>query len=413
MTFTAEDARRARAAFPALTREQDGTPLAFLDSPGGTQVPEVVIAAIAAGYRRCNVNVGGAFETSREAEDAVWQARTALADLLGTPSPREISLGANMTTLNFALSRAIGRELRRGDEVIVTQLDHEANRGPWLRLAEHGVIIKDVRITRDGQIDLQDFQRQLSARTRLVAVTLASNALGTVPDLAPIREGARAHGALLVCDAVHYAAHFPVDFMALGCDFLLCSAYKFYGPHIGVLASRPGLLETLDTDRLRVQKQAAPTRIETGTLNHPAVLGVTAAIDFLAAFGAGETRRARLVTAMQRIGAYEHTLAWQLAEQLAMLPGVTLHGPSLQVSPRAPTLSISLGDLPPARAAQALAARGLQVWHGHFYAQAVVEALDLTATGGLLRTGFALYNTTEEVDRLVQALRATLRGDTA
>lgn len=409
MTFTAEHARRARQAFPALARELQGTPLAFLDSPGGTQVPEAVIGAIADGYRRWNVNVGGAFTTSREAEDAMWHARAALADLLGVPSPREISLGANMTTLNFALSRALGRELRRGDEVIVTQLDHEANRGPWLRLADGGAVVKEVRITRDGRLDLDDFQRQLSPRTRLVAVTLASNALGTVTDIAPLREGARAQGALLICDAVHYAAHFPVDFVALGCDFLLCSAYKFYGPHVGVLASRPGLLETLDTDRLRVQRQSAPYRIETGTLNHPALAGVTAAVDFLAGWGSGDTRRTRLVSAMQGIGAYEHGLALQLAKALATLPGVILHGPAVDTLPRAPTVSISFSGVSPEQAAQALAAQGLQVWHGHFYAQAVVEALGLAGTGGLLRTGFALYNTADEVTRLAEALRVLLQ----
>ncbi|MGD9601510.1 MAG: cysteine desulfurase-like protein [Gammaproteobacteria bacterium] len=404
MSFSSADCARARRDFPALARDFDGQPLAFLDSPGGTQVPQPVIDAIAHGYRTCNVNVGGAFATSEEVAAAVTAARAAAADLLGASSPDTISFGANMTTLNFALAHALGRRLQPGDEIIVTALDHEANRGPWLTLAERGAVIREVPLQADGTLNPEDFARRLNARTRIVALGLASNALGTVPDVRAVRALCRGTGAVLVCDAVHYAAHFPVDVAALDCDFLLCSAYKFYGPHVGLLYSRPGLLDALDTDCLRTQKQTAPYRIETGTLNHPAVMGVTAAVDYLARFGTGDSRRTRLQDAMQAIGAYEHALAARYARAVASLRGVRRWGPELAVSPRAPTVSITLAGHRPESVARTLAAAGIQVWHGHFYALRVLESLDLVAAGGLLRTGFALYNTDEEVDRLVASL---------
>jgi len=406
MSYTLDDCERARGDFPALARTLDDQPLAFLDSPGGTQVPQAVIDAIADGYRRCNVNVGGAFETSREAGTALYEARAAIADFLGAPSSREISFGANMTTLNFALSHALGRRLRVGDEIVITQLDHEANRGPWLKLAERGAQIREVRLTPDGRLDVAEFARAVTPRTRIVALGLASNALGTVTAVHGVRELCREVSALLVCDAVHYAAHFPVDVVALDCDFLLCSAYKFYGPHVGILYSRPGLLDTLDTDCLRTQKQEAPYRIETGTLNHPALLGVTAAIDYLARWGTGATRRARLRSAMAAIGRYEHDLAVRYTSALAALTGVRCWGPPLMETHRAPTVSITLEACTAEQAASRLGAQGLQVWHGHFYAMGVLEALDLVRRGGLLRTGFALYNTAREVDRLVAGIAA-------
>ncbi len=404
MTFTKEDALRARADFPALDRVQDSESIAFLDSPGGTQVPSYVIDAIAQGYRRCNVNVGGAFSTSVEVGEALHEARVAAADFLGADHPDTISFGTNMTSLNFALSHALGRRLTPGDEIIVTALDHEANRGPWLKLSERGMVINEVPLQSDGTLKLDDFARLMTPRTKLVACGLASNSLGTVNDIAGLAALCRARGILLIGDAVHYAAHFPLDAVASGCDFLLCSAYKFYGPHIGVLYSRPGLLDTLDTDCLRTQKQAAPYKIETGTLNHPALMGVTAAIDYIARFGQGPTRRAKLVTAMQAIAEYEHSLAKRYWQALADLKGVRRYGPAFGGTPRAPTISITLGNQRAETVAQAAARRALQVWHGHFYAVRVLESLDLVSAGGLLRTGFALYNTPAEVDRLVAVI---------
>jgi cysteine desulfurase family protein (TIGR01976 family) len=404
MSYTASDCLRAREAFPALSRRHGDHVLAFLDGPGGTQVPQSVIAAVSDGYQRCNVNVGGAFATSLDVVEELAHARAAMADLLGAASAREISFGANMTSLNFALSHALERSLGPGDEIVITQLDHEANRGPWLKLGERGAVIREVALGRDGRLDLDDFARQVTPRTRIIALGLASNALGTVTPIEPIRALARAVGAWLVCDAVHYAAHFPVDVQALDCDFLLCSAYKFYGPHIGVLYARPGLLDSLNTDRLRTQKQEAPYRIETGTLNHPALMGVTAAVNYMAEWGTGETRRARLVSAMRAFADYEHELARYYASRVEQLPGVTRWGPPLDDAVRAPTVSITLNGITAAHAATHLANLGIQVWAGHFYALRVLEIYDLVERGGLLRTGFALYNTREEVDRLVDGI---------
>lgn len=404
MGFDAAHAAAARSDFPALARRIDGEPIAWFDAPGGTQVPQTVIDAVSRVYRECNVNLGGAFETSREAGQVVQAARAAAADFLGASTPAQISLGANMTTLNFALARALGRRLQPGDEIIVTALDHEANRGPWLGLAERGAVVQEARIRPDGTLDIDHLASLVSPRTKIIAAGIASNALGTVTPFAPIRELAQAYGALTVVDAVHYAAHLPLDFEALGCDFLLCSAYKFYGPHVGVLCSRAGLLDTLEPDRLSVQYQEAPHRIETGTPNIAALAGISAAIDYLAGLGAGASRRERLLDAMQSLADYEHGLAAQYAAGLDDLPGVHCHGPALATWPRAPTVSFARARGVAPLAAE-LARQGIQVWHGHFYARRVIESLGLTDQGGLLRVGFALYNTPNEVDRLLAALR--------
>lgn len=409
MPFSLENALCARADFPALARQHNGQSVAFLDGPGGTQVPQAVIDAITDGYTRCNVNAGGAFASSQEVGLEVDAARAAMADFLGAESPACIAFGANMTSLNFALARAFSRRFKAGDEVLITRLDHEANRGPWQTLAAHGVTVKEVGITAGGTLDMDDFYAKLTPRTRLVAVTLASNALGTVPAIAEIRALSRAVGALLVCDAVHFAAHLPVDVQALGCDFLLCSAYKFHGPHIGVLYSKPGLLDELETDRLRAQYSAAPYRIETGTPNHPALMGVRAAVDYLAGWGTGDTRRARLTNTLQGLAVYEHGLAQRYLAGLATLPGITVWGPG-DVEPRAPTVSITIDGVRALDAATQLAARGIQVWHGHFYAMAVMESLHLAERGGLLRTGVSLYNTPAEIDRLLEGLAEITRA---
>ena len=410
VTFTHDDCARARHDFPALALMHGTHPVAFLDSPGGTQVPHTVCDAISDGYRRCNVNVGGTFATSLAVMEEVEHARHAVADFLGAESSQQISFGANMTSLNFALSRALGRSLHAGDEIVITALDHEANRGPWLKLAERDVAVREVGITQEGILDLTTLLGAITARTRIVALGLASNALGSVTDLGAVRTRCREVGALLVCDAVHYAAHFAVDVQALGCDFLLCSAYKFYGPHIGILYSKPGALAALDTDCLRTQNQAAPYRIETGTLNHPALMGVTAAIEYLATFGQGATRRARLLAAMNAIARYEHGLAEYYWREVQTIRGVTVWGPAFDAAPRAPTVSITVDGITAFDVARALAARGLQVWQGHFYALRVLETLDLVARGGLLRTGLALYNTRAEIERLLAGLAQIARG---
>jgi cysteine desulfurase family protein (TIGR01976 family) len=404
MPFTETECRACRRDFPALSRTLGGRPVAFLDGPAGAQVPRQVIAAVVHYYERTNANTHGAFATSFASDRLLAAAREAVAAFLGAESWRQISFGQNMTSLTFALSHALGRRLRPGDEVVVTQLDHEANRGPWRMLAERGAVVREVALLPDGRLDAADLERKVGERTRIVALGWASNALGTVNDVARARRLATAAGAWLVVDAVHYAPHFPIDAAALGADFLLCSAYKFYGPHVGVLCARPGLLDELATDRLSTQDPAAPYRIETGTLNHAAIAGVKAAIEYLASWGEGETLRRRVVSAMAAIAAYEHGLARRYFVALAAIPGVRVWGPDFSSPLRAPTVSITVEGWRPSEVARRLAAAGLQVWDGHFYAVRAMEVLGLAERGGVVRTGFLMYNTAEEVDRLVAAV---------
>lgn len=406
MPYTETECRRARRDFPSLARIVNGRPIAYLDGPAGTQVPEPVIAAIAGYYRTSNANQHGEFITSRETDRLLEETRATVAAFLGAPSGREISFGQSMTTLTFALSHALVREMKPGDEIVITQLDHEANRGPWLLLRERGIEIREVALRPDGTLDPEDFARQVTERTRLVAVGAASNALGTVNDLALARRLATEAGAWLLVDAVHYAAHLPVDVQAIDCDFLLCSAYKFYGPHIGLLYTRPGLLDRLRTDKLRTQDDEAPYRIETGTLNHAALAGVKAAIEYIASWGRGETLRERIVTAMEDIALYEHQLGAHYHDTVRRLPGARVWGPDFSSRHRAPTVSITLEGVAAREVARRLGDAGLQVWDGHFYALRAIETLGLAEKGGVVRTGLAMYNTREEIDRLIEELEA-------
>ncbi|HEX3528463.1 MAG TPA: cysteine desulfurase-like protein [Thermoanaerobaculia bacterium] len=404
MTFTETECRRARRDFPALERTLNGRPLAFLDGPAGSQVPQAVIDAISGYYRTCNANTHGEFPTSRESDRLMLETREAAAAFLGAPSWREISFGQNMTTLNFSLSHALAREMKPGDEIVITELDHESNRGPWFSLRERGLVVHEVALRHDGTLDQEDFARKISERTRLVALGLASNALGTVNDIPLARRLSREVGAWLLLDAVHHAAHFPIDVQALDTDFLLCSAYKFYGPHVGILYTRPGLLNRLRTDKLRVQDDEAPYRIETGTLNHAALAGVKAAIEYIASWGRGETLRDRVATAMTDIAAYEHGIASHYYGSLRQIPGITVWGPDFTSPHRAPTVSITLDGIRPLEIARRLGDQGLQVWEGHFYALRAMEVLGLAERGGVVRTGICMYNLREEIDRLLEAL---------
>ncbi|MGO9513549.1 MAG: cysteine desulfurase-like protein [Steroidobacteraceae bacterium] len=409
MAYTAEHALRSRKDFPALERHREGPELAFLDGPGGSQVPAAVIEAIADFYATCNVNTHGNFPPSREVDRRMQHAREVMATFLGAAGAECISFGQNMTTLNFALSTAIGRTLEPGDEVLITELDHEANRGPWLGLQQRGVIIREVRLKESGVLDADDMASKISARTKLLALGASSNALGTVNDIALARRLTRAVGALLVVDAVHYAPHFPLDVRAMDVDFLLCSGYKFYGPHVGVMYSKPGALERLPTDRLRVQDAAAPYRIETGTLNHPAIDGLRAAVEYLAGWGAGATLRERIVDAMTGIAAYEHQLAHFYHAGVREIPGVRVWGPGFAARERAPTVSITLEKHTAAAAAAALGAEGICVWDGHFYAVRAVEVLGLADRGGLLRTGISMYSTQDDIRRLLNGIERLVR----
>ena len=397
---------KRRNDFPSLNKRVNGYQLAYLDGPGGSQVPQLVIDAISNYYINSNANTHGYFPTSIESDEIILQARKAAADFLGAESPDCISFGANMTTLNFSLSKAIGRSLQEGDEIVITQLDHEANRGPWLNLRERGIIVREVLLKQDGTLDYFDFKEKINERTRLVAVGMSSNALGTVNNIKFIRQLAYEVGAWLMVDAVHYAPHFSIDVKSLGVDFLICSAYKFYGPHVGILYSRDGLLGQLQTDRLRTQDSKAPHRIETGTLNHAAIAGVKAAIEFIASFGEGNSLRSKLVDAMEKINLYEHHLASYLYGELKKINSVTVYGQPFDDQLRAPTVSFTIDGIEPAEACKKFGEKGICAWDGNFYAIRAVEVLGLYEKGGLIRAGISLYNTIDDVNRLLTEVKS-------
>lgn len=326
-----------------------------------------------------------------------------MAEFLGAEGPETISFGQNMTSLNFSLSRAIVRNLQAGDEILITQLDHEGNRGPWLSLREQGIIVREVRLRPEGVLDYEDLLSKVGERTRLIAAGFASNLLGTVNDLALLRRVAYESGAWLLIDAVHAAPHFSINVREIGCDFLLCSAYKFYGPHVGILYARPGLLDRLQPNRLRTAYQHAPYSIETGTLNHAAIAGVGAAVDFIAAQGNGNSLRAQIVSAMQLVQVHEAELLSILYDGLSAIPGVKMYGLSPGTGMRTPTLAISIEGKRPEAVCQELAEMGIFAWSGHFYAIRAIEILGLAENGGVTRVGISAYTTAEEVLQTVRA----------
>jgi cysteine desulfurase family protein (TIGR01976 family) len=393
-----------RAAFPALNRRHGGDRVAYFDGPGGTQVPAAVVAAVQDYLLHHNGNTHWNFPTSAETDALVVAARSTFADFFNC-APDEVVFGANMTTLTFHVARALAARWKEGDEVIVTELDHHANVAPWRRLAgEHGIVIRSVPMDPDsGTLDVTALESLLCERTRLVAVGAASNALGTVTDVSAIVARARAAGALTFVDAVHAAPHQLPDVKAIDCDFLVCSAYKFYGPHVGVLYGRAALLQSMDVPRLDPAPPQAPDRIETGTANFEGIAGAAAAVDFLAGLDerAG-TRRARL----QRVFAELHVrgghLLTQSWEGLQAIDGVAIYGPAPD-RPRTPTLAFSVGGHDSGEVTRALAERGVFASHGDFYAPTVVERLGVP--GGLIRAGCACYTTADEIERLVGGIR--------
>jgi len=399
-----------RARFPALQRWQGGHPVAYFDGPGGTQVPREVADAVSDYLLHHNANTHWAYPTSEETDAMLAAARSAAADLLHA-EPEEVAFGNNMTTLTFHLSRALARQWEAGDEVIVTELDHHANVAPWREVArERGLVVRTVRMDpAAGTLDWEDLARAFTPRTRLLAIGAASNALGTVNDVAAAASLAHAHGALCFVDAVHFAAHGVIDVQAWGCDFLACSAYKFYGPHAGILYGRRSLLETLDVPRLEPAPNEAPERLETGTLNHEGMVGTGAAIDFLASLapGAGESRRERLTAAMEGLHARGEALVARLWHGLADVGGVTLYG----VAPggaRTPTVIFTVAGHTSTDVARALVPRGIYASNGDFYATTVIARLGQSADG-VVRAGCACYTTEEEVDRLVAAVAEIAR----
>jgi cysteine desulfurase family protein (TIGR01976 family) len=399
-----------RSQFPSLKRMVNGRPIVHLDGPAGTQVPQSVIEAIIHVYSNSNANTHGQFVTSHETDLLIDHAREQVAALLGAEGRHTISFGANMTGLNFVLANAITRSLEPGDEILITQLDHEANRGPWLQQRRHGIVVREVLLEEDGSLDYADLEKKISEKTRVIAIGAASNIFGTVNEIDRVRQLAYEVGALLVVDAVHYVPHLLTDVRSLDCDFLLCSSYKFYGPHVGILYSKPGALDRLDTDRLRVQTQNAPHRIERGTLNHAALAGVSAAIDFIASFGEGSTLREKIVQAMGNIQKYERSLAQQLYLGLRDIDGIDIYGPPLKETQRAPTISFTVENKRPEEICKHLADHSICAWDGHFYAVRAVEAMGLMGQGGVTRMGIAVYNTPEEIDYVISTLQKLLNS---
>ena len=394
-----------RSDFPSLERRFRDRPLTYFDGPAGTQMPRQVIEAITSYYSTCNSNTHGCFVTTRESDTLLQETRRIIAIFLGAKHLNCISLGANMTTLNFSLSRAIGRAMKPGDEVVITQLDHEANRGPWLTLEERGVVVREVALKRDGTLDYDDIRAKIGPRTRLLALGLASNALGTVNNVALARELTSKVGAWLLVDAVHYAPHFSIDVQAMDADFLLCSAYKFYGPHVGILYCREGLLNQLEPDRLRTQDQMAPYKIETGTLNHAAIVGIKAAIEYIAALAGGSDLRSKIVSAMKLIGQHERRLASAFYDGLIRVDGITVYGQPFSSALRAPTISFTMRSNTAEEVCTRLGERGFCTWDGHFYALRAIEVLGLLERGGVTRVGISMYNTMEEVSNLLEEVR--------
>ena len=398
-----------RQYFPALRRLHGRDPVAYFDGPGGTQVPTAVVEAMSDYLLHHNANTHWTFPTSVETDAIISGARTVLADFLNA-SPNEIAFGANMTTLTFHLARALGRGYERGDEIVVTELDHHANVAPWRALEkERGVTIRVAKMIPDtGQLDWDDFGQNLNGRTKLVAFGAASNALGTITDVRRAARMARAVGAQIFVDAVHYAPHELVDVRAMDCDFLSCSAYKFYGPHIGVLYGRADLLAALDFPKLMPAPDSAPERAETGTQNHEGIAGAAAAVDFLASLAPGGTRRERLGAVFAGLHERGSELVRQLWQGLNEIKGVKIYGPS-PAEPRTPTAAFTITGLSSAEVAQRLTDEAVFVSNGDFYATSVVERLGV-AGEGLVRAGCACYTTVEEVERLLDGVRAIARN---
>jgi cysteine desulfurase family protein (TIGR01976 family) len=437
---TALDLASIRAQFPSLAQTVNGHPAVFLDGPGGTQVPQRVIDAISDYLRRNNANTGGAYATSRNTDAMIAEARVAMADFLNC-GPDEIVFGPNMTTLTYAMSRAIGRDLGPGDEILVTRLDHDANVSPWLALEEKGVTIRWAEIHEEScTLDLADLAGKINDRTKLVAIGYASNAVGTINPVKAIIRLAHAAGALAYVDAVHYGPHGLIDVAALDCDFLVCSTYKFFGPHMGVLFGKREHLRHLHPYKVRPLTDAVPYRWEWGTLNHECIAGITACVDYIAGLGtdhvgtaapstssgqapscpSGEarslttSRRATIIAAFEVIHRHEHGLMARLITGLSEIPNLKIYGITdpARFSERCPTIALRVinqtAEHTPLALATKLGERGFFTWDGNYYALNLTERLDVENSGGFLRIGLVHYNTVEEVNRLLAALREIL-----
>ena len=441
-TIPALDLTRVRSQFPSLAQTVKGRPAAFLDGPGGTQVPQRVLHAISDYLRRDNANTGGAYATSRHTDAMIASARAAMADFLHCDAD-EVVFGPNMTTLTYAMSRAIGRDMKVGDEILVTRLDHDANVSPWLAVAEEtGVTVRWAEIhDEDCTLDMADLASKINSKTKLVAVGYASNAVGTINPVKQIVRLAHAAGALAYIDAVHYAPHGLIDVAALDCDFLVCSTYKFFGPHMGVLFGKRELLQRLRPYKVRPNTNAIPNCWEWGTLNHECIAGIAACVEYIADIGRSleangtgaphstrfslggnndsesenavrddktkAERRRAIELAYEATHIHERTLLDRLLVGLAIIPGVKIYGITdpARMNERCPTVALRVANHTPLELATRLGERGIFTWDGNYYALNLTEHFDVEKSGGFLRIGLVHYNTTEEVDRLLAALR--------
>ncbi len=415
------DVEYIRSQFPALRKMVNGFPAVYFDGPGGTQVPQRVIDKMVEYLITCNANIHGEFVTSVQTDEVIVNARKTFADYFGC-SWDEVMFCHNSTTINFKLAQGIARDLRPGDEIIITDIDHEANRGPWEILAERDMVIKSVKVDMHTYtLDMQDYVEKLSPKTKVVAFNYASNAVGTISDAKEIIRLAKEVGAITVVDAVHYALHGVIDVKDIDADFLFCSAYKFFGPHIGVLYGKREAMDGIRTLRVRAQEPVPPFKFETGTLNHEGIAGAAEAIEFIADIGDRHMeyfednlthysgRRKNILCGMLALEAYEKPLANYLKEELTKIDGLKIYGPPKD-HPCTSTLSFRLKNIPPIKIAKLLAKKGIFVWDGNFYAVRLVESLGLNDSGGLVRIGFAPYNTHEEIDRTIREIRNIAAG---
>jgi cysteine desulfurase family protein (TIGR01976 family) len=412
---TALDLTWIRSQFPSFAEKVNGYPAAYLDGPGGTQVPHRVIDAISNYLTHSNANTNGAYATSYRTNETIAGARAAMADFFGCDAD-EVVFGFNMTSLTFAISRAIGRELGPGDEIVLTLLDHDANFSPWNALEELGVTIRRVAVNKaDCTLDMSDFAHKINSHTKLVAVGYASNAVGTINDVKEVVRLAHSVGALAYIDAVHYAPHGPIDVRALDCDFLVCSSYKFFGPHMGVLYGKREHLKRLHPYKVRANTNESPYRWEWGTLNHEGIAGITACVDYIADIGrklkpTAGGRREAILAAYDEIVKYERALCERLIHGLREFAGLNVYGISDpdRFRRRCPTVALRIDRHSPLELATKLGERGLFTWDGNYYALNLTEQLDVEKDGGFLRIGLFHYNTVGEVDRLLAALREIL-----
>jgi cysteine desulfurase family protein (TIGR01976 family) len=407
------DLNYVRSQFPSLAQSVNGHPAAFLDGPGGTQVPQRVIDAIANYLRRDNANTGGAYATSRHTDAIIAEARAAMADFLHCGAD-EVVFGPNMTTLTFAISRALGRELKPGDEIVLTRLDHDANFSPWAAMAEdRGITVRIAEFRdEDCTLNLADLASKINNKTKLVAVGYASNAVGTINPVKRIVELAHKAGALAYIDAVHYGPHGLIDVADLDCDFLACSTYKFFGPHMGALYGERRHLQSFRPNKVRPCTDQIPDRWESGTQIHELIAGIGAAVEYLAELGrrcdaGAKTRREALAAAYRATVAHETGIIWRLIEGLKSIPGARVYGITdpQRSAERCSTLSLRIGNHHPTAIATFLGERGIFTWDGNYYALNLSERLGVESQGGMLRIGLVHYNTAEEVDRLLAALR--------